>query len=106
MATPIPVNRCRFSAADIIRATGATFDGSQGTIFEGVGIDSRSIEPGNLFIALRGVRDGHEFLDAAATRGAAAAVVERGRTSPLLACFEVDDTLKALGALARFHLNR
>ena len=106
MATPIPVNRCRFSAADIIRATGATFTGGQGTIFEGVGIDSRSIEPGNLFIALRGVRDGHEFLDAAATRGAAAALVERGRTNPLLACFEVDDTLKALGALARFHLNR
>jgi UDP-N-acetylmuramoyl-tripeptide--D-alanyl-D-alanine ligase len=106
MATPIPVNRCRFGAADIIRATGATFSGSQGTIFEGVGIDSRSIEPGNLFIALRGVRDGHEFLDAAATRGAAAALVERGRTNPLLACFEVDDTLKALGALARFHLNR
>ena len=106
MATPIPVNRCRFSAADIIRATGATFTGEQGTIFEGVGIDSRSIEPGNLFIALRGVRDGHEFLDAAATRGAAAAVVEHGRSNPPLACFEVDDTLKALGSLARFHLNR
>ena len=106
MATPIPVNRCRFGAADVIRATGATFSGGQGMIFEGVGIDSRSIEPGNLFVALRGVRDGHEFLDAAATRGAAAALVERGRANPLLGCFEVDDTLKALGSLARFHLNR
>jgi UDP-N-acetylmuramoyl-tripeptide--D-alanyl-D-alanine ligase len=106
MATPIPVNRCRFSAADVIRATGATFTGAQGMIFDGVGLDSRSIGPGNLFIALRGVRDGHEFLNAAATRGAAGALVERGRSNPLLACFEVDDTLKALGSLARFHLNR
>ena len=106
MATPIPVNRCHFSAADVIRATGATFTGAQRMIFDGVGLDSRSIEPGNLFIALQGVRDGHEFLNAAATRGAAGALVERGRGNPLLACFEVDDTLKALGSLARFHLNR
>ena len=33
-------------------------------------------------------------------------MVERGQGNPLLACFEVDDTLKALGSLARFHLNR
>ena len=106
MATPIPVNRCRFSAAEVIRATGATFTGAKETAFEGVSIDSRSIAPGALFVALRGVRDGHEFLNAAAERGAVAALVERGRTNAALACFEVDDTLTALGSLARFHLNR
>ena len=79
MATPIPVNRCRFSAADVIRATGATFTGAQGMIFDGVGLDSRSIGPGNLFIALRGVRDGHEFLNAAAI------VALRGRWSNVAA---------------------
>jgi UDP-N-acetylmuramoyl-tripeptide--D-alanyl-D-alanine ligase len=106
MATPIPTNQCRFSAAEIIRATGATFTGVFETAFEGVGIDSRSINPGALFIALRGVRDGHEFVRFAAERGAGGAIVERGRTDKSLPCFEVDDTLVTLGMLARFHLNR
>jgi len=106
MATPIPVNQCRFSAAEIVRATGAAFTGAKEMTFAGVSIDSRSISPGALFVALRGVRDGHEFIRGAAERGATAALVERGRTDSALACFEVDDTLAALGALARFHLNR
>src|SRR3984885_6295243 len=106
MATPIPVNRCRFSAAEVLRATRATFTGALETLFEGVSVDSRSIAPANLFVALRGGRDGHHFLAAAAARGATAAIVERGRTDPAIACIEVDDPLTALGSLARFHLNR
>lgn len=106
MATPIPTNQCRFSVAEIIRATGASFSGAIETAFEGVGIDSRSINPGALFVALRGVRDGHEFLRFAAERGAGGAIVERGRSDKSLPCFEVDDTLVVLGMLARFHLNR
>jgi UDP-N-acetylmuramoyl-tripeptide--D-alanyl-D-alanine ligase len=106
MATPIPKNRCRFSTAEVIRATSAKYLGGKDKAFEGVSINTRSIAPGALFVALRGVRDGHEFLEAAAARGAAAALVEHGRTHPALACFEVEDTLTALGALARFHLNR
>ena len=44
----------------------------------GVAIDSRKIEPGNLFVALKGERvDGHDYLAAAKERGAAAALVER-----------------------------
>ncbi|MGD0289281.1 MAG: UDP-N-acetylmuramoyl-tripeptide--D-alanyl-D-alanine ligase [Candidatus Binataceae bacterium] len=106
MATPIPINRCRFNPAEIMRATGAAFSGPPDLSLTGVSIDTRSIAPGALFIALRGVRDGHEFVREAAARGAAAAIVERGRTDPALPCFEVDDTLAALGALARFHLER
>jgi UDP-N-acetylmuramoyl-tripeptide--D-alanyl-D-alanine ligase len=106
MATPIPANRCCFSAADIIRATGASPTAASDLKVEGVSIDSRSIAPGALFVALRGVRDGHEFLTTAAERGAIAAIVERGRAHAALTCFEVDDTLAALGALARFHLRR
>jgi UDP-N-acetylmuramoyl-tripeptide--D-alanyl-D-alanine ligase len=106
MATPIPINRCRFNPAEVIRATGASFSGAQQTDFIGVSIDTRSLVPGNLFIALRGVRDGHEFVPEAAARGAAAALVERGRSTAALPCFEVEDTLAALGGLARFHLNR
>jgi UDP-N-acetylmuramoyl-tripeptide--D-alanyl-D-alanine ligase len=106
MATPIPINRCRLNPSEVVRATGAAFSGAHDLSFNGVSIDTRSIVPGALFIALRGVRDGHEFVREAAARGATAVLVERGRTDPALPSFEVEDTLTALGALARFHLNR
>ena len=76
----------------------------------GVSIDSRSIRPGDLFVALRGERfDGHDYVDAAFAAGASGAVVEReawarrggpagGAPGPI---YQVDDTLAALGALAR-----
>ncbi len=72
----------------------------------GVSIDSRSLAPGALFVALRGATDGHAFLAQAAGNGAVAAIVERGRRSDKLACIEVDDTLVALGALAHHHVDR
>jgi len=106
MATPIPVNQCAFDAAEIIRATGALFSGDPSLHVNGVGIDTRNLRPGTVFVALRGVRDGHEFIDAAVQARAAAAIVERGRRHNALPCFEVDDTLCALGALARHHLER
>jgi UDP-N-acetylmuramoyl-tripeptide--D-alanyl-D-alanine ligase len=56
-----------------------------------------------LFVALVGERfDGHDYLEAAAAAGAAGAVVRRGtRVPPPLVGFEVDDTLRAFGRLAR-----
>jgi len=72
----------------------------------GVSIDSRSVKPGELFVAIRGPRhDGHDFVAAALAQGAAAAVVDRSRASEypseiqgrLLA---VEDTLRALQELA------
>src|SRR5579871_1406008 len=69
----------------------------------GVSIDSRSLKPGELFVALRGPRhDGHDFVTSAFARGAAAAMVDRDlvadpRPGPLL---RVGDTLAGLGALA------
>ena len=106
MATPIPVNRTVFTAVEIIRAAGATLADAGELRLEGVSIDTRTITPGALFVALRGVRDGHEFLHIAAAAGAKAALVERGRRDPALPCFEVGDTLSALGAIAHFHLER
>ena len=49
-----------WTAADIAAATGGRIERS----FEanGVSIDTRTIEPGDLFIALGGARDGHEFV--------------------------------------------
>ena len=71
--------------------------------FTAVSTDSRNIGRGALFVALRGERfDGHEFLGAAASRGAAAALVDRTFTGAFpLPVVIVDDTKAALGELAR-----
>jgi len=71
--------------------------------FGGVSSDSRAVARGELFVALRGERfDGHEFLPAAAARGAAAAMVDaRFRGAYPLPVLVVEDTRRALGDLAR-----
>jgi UDP-N-acetylmuramoyl-tripeptide--D-alanyl-D-alanine ligase len=71
--------------------------------FTGVSTDSRAVRSGELFVALAGERfDAHQFLPQAAQGGARAAVVRRG-TAPVpgLVLLPVDDTLSALGRLAR-----
>ena len=66
----------------------------------GVAIDSRRVQPGELFVALGGERvDGHDYLAAAAARGAVAALVMR-RVDSALPQVLVDDTTLALGDLA------
>ncbi len=106
MATPIPSNRCAFTFPEIASAVGASLPKSDRTSTSSVSIDSRSAGAGALFVALRAIRDGHDFLEAASKAGAGAAIVERERSYPGLPCFEVDDTLVALGHLARAHLDR
>ena len=72
-----------WSSSDAIRATGgrAIRDWQAG----GVSIDTRTIQPGDLFIALKDVRDGHDFVADALGKGAAAAMVSRiPETRPFL----------------------
>jgi UDP-N-acetylmuramoyl-tripeptide--D-alanyl-D-alanine ligase len=67
--------------------------------------DTRALQPGDVFVALKGERfDAHDFLADAAAKGAAAFVVERAEAARALGVpvFAVDDTLLALGRLARF----
>ena len=69
----------------------------------GVSIDSRTLQPGDLFVALTDLRDGHEFVAAALAKGAAAALVSRipdglPPGAPLLI---VDDVLAGLEHLGR-----
>lgn len=71
----------------------------------GISIDSRSLDPGDLFVALRGPsHDGHDHVPDAFERGACAAMVERpvGGGPQLV----VADCLEALGALGRAALAR
>jgi len=94
--------------------SGTIVSGDPSTLFHGVSIDTRSIAPGQLFIAIRGERfDGAEFADAAVAAGAAGLIVPRGRrpsaapggsmaAAPVVpVVIEVEDTTAALQSLAR-----
>jgi UDP-N-acetylmuramoyl-tripeptide--D-alanyl-D-alanine ligase len=74
-----------------------------GLVLRSVSIDSRTLEPGALFVAIRGPRfDGHDFLASAQAQGAVAALVEREPQArpPGLALVRVADTTRALARLA------
>ena len=93
------------SIVDAARAVGGRVHGEPAH-FTSVSTDSRSIAAGALFVALRGEHfDGHAFVAAAKTRGAAAAMVNEVSsldwTESGLPCLAVDDTRLALGRLAR-----
>jgi UDP-N-acetylmuramoyl-tripeptide--D-alanyl-D-alanine ligase len=89
-----------WTSEEIARATGGEIAGGAFAA-TGVSIDTRTLEPGDLFVALAGVRDGHAFVEPALGRGAAGALVARDVGAPAVI---VPDTLKALeqlGAAAR-----
>ena len=96
--------------SDLIAATqGRTVADAPPDHVTGISTDTRSIEPGALFVALRGERfDGHDFIRDARRAGAAAALVdelyvERTGNETLLPVIMVKDTLRSYGALARYH---
>ena len=67
----------------------------------GISIDARSLQPGDLFVALTAVRDGHDFVAKAFENGASAALVSHvpeGVTGPCLVVADVLQGLTALGA--------
>src|SRR5262245_11656655 len=70
--------------------------------FTGIAYDSRKVRPGELFVALRGQHsDGHDFVNMAVERGAAAVIIERnGFPSRKAAKIKVGDSRKALAAAA------
>jgi UDP-N-acetylmuramoyl-tripeptide--D-alanyl-D-alanine ligase len=80
----------------------AQFDGR--ALAQGYSIDSRTVQPGELFFAVKGERlDGHDFVEQALGRGAVAAVVRRDQLSrypSAVGVLAVDDTLVALQTLA------
>ncbi|NNE52700.1 MAG: UDP-N-acetylmuramoyl-tripeptide--D-alanyl-D-alanine ligase [Sulfitobacter sp.] len=73
---------------------------------EGVSIDTRTLAPGDLFVALKDLRDGHDFVAQALEKGAAAALVSRipegvAKDAPLLIVEDVLKGLERLGAAGR-----
>jgi UDP-N-acetylmuramoyl-tripeptide--D-alanyl-D-alanine ligase len=92
---------------DEIAATGARLVGDIGAV-TGASIDTRTLQPGDLFFAIRGeARDGHDFVAEALRKGAAAAVVAQARapafagTGPLVVAPDVLDAMRALGRASR-----
>ena len=88
---------------EIVTAAGGQADGQPPQAITGLSLDSRGLEPGEVFVALRDQRDGHAFVPAAFARGASAALVETGyvRQAGDGALIRVGDTLEGLCGIAR-----
>jgi UDP-N-acetylmuramoyl-tripeptide--D-alanyl-D-alanine ligase len=85
---------------EVAAVTGGKLEGDPALVFTSVSTDSRTVEAGALFVALRGDSfDGHNYVAQALTKGAVAAVVSVPMDG--IACIEVSDTLSALQAIAR-----
>ncbi len=97
-----------FSLADILQATGGKLlqEPKARCTVGGVSTDTRLIRKNDLFIAIKGDHfDGHDFIVPAVSAGAAAVLVSRADVAlpSGSAVILVDDTVKALGRLARRH---
>jgi UDP-N-acetylmuramoyl-tripeptide--D-alanyl-D-alanine ligase len=93
-----------WTSSDAARATGGRVTRDWQAL--GVSIDTRTLQPGDLFVALKDVRDGHDFVAQALEKGAAAALVARvpegvGPDAPLLIVPDVLQALADLGTAAR-----
>ncbi len=89
-----------WTSEEIARATGGTASGG-GFSATGVSIDTRTLEPGDLFVALAGVRDGHEFVAQALAKGAAGVLVSQDVAGPAVKAGDPLTALEALGIAAR-----
>jgi UDP-N-acetylmuramoyl-tripeptide--D-alanyl-D-alanine ligase len=112
-----PINRVPLTAHDLQEVFGAHALVPPYFASVGIATDTRTMEPGTLFVALRGERfDAHDHLYEAMVRGAAGLVIEErwvpmwnetlGKEFPKFARVVVPDTLVALGRLANFHRRR
>ncbi|MCR9268159.1 MAG: Mur ligase domain-containing protein, partial [Alphaproteobacteria bacterium] len=67
-----------WTSGQALAATGGMLIGDTGWTCSGISIDTRTLEKGDLFVALKDVRDGHDFAAMAMEKGAAACLVSRG----------------------------
>ncbi|MBI1418584.1 MAG: UDP-N-acetylmuramoyl-tripeptide--D-alanyl-D-alanine ligase [Limimaricola sp.] len=93
-----------WTAAEAAAATGGT--ATAPFVANGVSIDTRTLEPGDLFVALKATRDGHDFVAQALAGGAAAALVTHHPAdvpadAPLLIVPDVQAALEDLGRAGR-----
>ena len=101
MTTPL------WTFTELAEATGGTFIGAGdggATDAQGINFDSRALQRGDIFLALQGARDGHDFVPAAFQAGAVVAITRR----PIAGgpCLLVPDVQRALDDLAVFARER
>jgi UDP-N-acetylmuramoyl-tripeptide--D-alanyl-D-alanine ligase len=94
-----------FSPKQLAQWSGGVWDRTPpGSPITGVSHDTRLIQAGDLFIALRGdARDGHDFIADAARQGAVAALVDRDCPVSPLPCLKVEAVRPALATIAANH---
>lgn len=97
-----------WSGLALVGALQARVSGALAREATGVSIDTRTLQPGDLFVAVRGeARDGHDFVRAAFDKGAAAAVIDETHAAtlagagPLFVVKDVQRSLELLGMRAR-----
>ena len=95
---------------EVLRATGGKLlQGKGDSSFQGISTDSRTVAEGELFIALKGLRfDGHHYALEALRKKAGGVLIEKDKVGDIRwngyrsrAVIAVDDTLAALGDMAR-----
>ena len=95
---------------DILESTAGTVCGQVfGREFSDFCYDSRVVEPGQLFLAVKTERaDGHDYIDEACRGGATGVLCEKGRDLSRygVTCIQVDSTQEALGVWARHVLSK
>lgn len=93
-----------WNAAEAARAAGGSLINGEHWSANGISIDTRTLEPGDLFVALTDVRDGHDFLPQAFVSGAAAALISDPSKAeglgPAIVVADVLEGLRRLGAAA------
>ena len=94
-----------WTAGQLAERCGGTLSGDRRVRVDGVSTDTRRLERGDLFVAIRGPRfDGHDFARAAAEAGASCLLISEPVTDELgLPWIRVTDCVEALGRLARAH---
>lgn len=101
------MNEILWAASEAATATGGKLVGSPQWKATGIAMDSRLVHQGDLFIALKGVNDGHDYVAQAFAAGAVAAIVEHPveglpHDAPLLVVKDSFDALRELGQAARY----
>ncbi|MBS9336351.1 UDP-N-acetylmuramoyl-tripeptide--D-alanyl-D-alanine ligase [Fructobacillus papyrifericola] len=96
----------KLTLAELAIATDGVLQGDEKTAVEGVSFDSRTVQPGDLFVALVGENDGHNFIQMALDKGARAVLAEEGHVLPEDApAVVVPDSLAGLQQLSQYYLN-
>jgi len=96
-----------FDSASIRADTGGTWQETPSCPISGFSIDTRSLQRGEMFVALKtSQRDGHDFVGDAAVRGASCALVSQIVSDVSLPQLLVGDTVVALQSLAQAHRSR